>query len=105
MFRISNTDLDGTPSSYINVSVTFEAFIESIQYNVALGIIGAIRGTCRKIHFEEAGPWVSATEAGTWNYVAFTKLLKKQYSKYGIIPKIDRPYSKTNVNSILHFKV
>ena len=56
MSRISNTDLDGTPSSYINVSVTFEAFIESIQYNVALGIIGAIRGTCRKMHFEEAGP-------------------------------------------------
>ena len=45
--------------------VSFQQKAESIQYNTALGITGAICGTSKEKPFEELGLRVSATQAVT----------------------------------------
>ena len=45
--------------------VSFQQKAESIQYNAALGITGAICGTSKEKPFEELGLRVSATQAVT----------------------------------------
>ena len=85
----------------------FQQIVESIHYNAALAITGAIRGTSKKKIFEELG--LKSLQHRWWyrTLCCFYKILKEQSPKYlfNIIPNLTRPYSTRNTNNIPHFKV
>ena len=88
-------------------NVSFQKGIESIQYNAAVCITGAIRETSKEKLFEELG--LESLQHRPWyrKLCCFYKILKDQSPKYlfNIIPKLNRPYSTKNANNIPHFKV
>ena len=88
-------------------NASFQQKVESIQYNAAVAITGAIRGTSKEILFEKLG--LESLQNRRWyrKLCCFYKVLKGQSPKYifNIIPKLNRPYSTRNANSIPHFKV
>ena len=87
--------------------VSFQQKVESIQYNAAVAITGAIRGTSKEKLFEELG--LESLQHRRWyrKLCCFYKILKDQSPKYlfNIIPKLNRPYPTRNANNIPHFKV
>ena len=88
-------------------NVSFQQKVEIIQYNAAVTITGAIRGTSKEKLFEELG--LESLQHRRWyrKLCCFYKILKDQSPKYlfNIIPKLNRPYSTRNANNIPHFKV
>ena len=88
-------------------NVSFQQKVESIQYNAAVAITGAIRGTYKEKLFEELG--LESLQHSRWyrKLCCFYKILKDQSPKYlfNIIPKLNRPYPTRNANNIPHFKV
>ena len=88
-------------------NVSFQQKVESIQYNAAVAITGAIRGTSKEKLFEELG--LESLQHSRWyrKLCCFYKILKDQSPKYlfNIIPKLNRPYPTRNANNIPHFKV
>ena len=88
-------------------NVSFQQKVESIQYNAAVAITGAIRGTSKEKLFEELG--LESLQHRRWyrKLCCFYKILKDQSPKYlfNIIPMLNRPYSTRNANSIPRFKV
>ena len=88
-------------------NASFQQKVESIQYNAAVAITGAIRGTSKEILFEKLG--LESLQNRQWyrKLCCFYKVLKGQSPKYifNIIPKLNRPYSTKNANNIPHFKV
>ena len=87
--------------------MSFQQKVESIQYNAAVAITGAIRGTSKEKIFEELG--LESLQHRRWyrKLCCFYKILKDQSPKYlfNIIPMLNRPYSTRNANSIPRFKV
>ena len=87
--------------------MSFQQKVESIQYNAAVAITGAIRGTSKEKIFEELG--LESLQHRRWyrKLCCFYKILKDQSPKYlfNIIPKLNRPYPTRNANNIPHFKV
>ena len=88
-------------------NVSFQQKVESIQYNAAVAITGAIRRTSKEKLFEELG--LQSLQHRRWyrNLCCFYKILKEHYRKYifNIIPKWNSSYSTRNANNIPHFKV
>ena len=88
-------------------NVSFQQKVESIQYNAAVAIAGAIRETSKEKLFEELG--LESLQHRQWyrKLCCFYKILKDQSPKYifNITPKLTRPYSTRNANNIPHFKV
>ena len=88
-------------------NVSFQQKVEIIQYNAALAITGAIRGTSNKKLFEELG--LESLQHRRWyrKLCCFYKILKYQSPKhlFNIIPKLNRAYPTRNANNIPHFKV
>ena len=88
-------------------NVSFQQKVEIIQYNAAVTITGAIRGTSKEKLFEELG--LESLQHRRWyrKLCCFYKILKDQSPKYlfNIIPKLNRPYPTRNANNIPHFKV
>ena len=88
-------------------NASFQQKVESIQYNAAVAITGAIRGTYKEKLFEELG--LESLQHSRWyrKLCCFYKILKDQSPKYlfNIIPKLNRPYPTRNANNIPHFKV
>ena len=70
-------------------NVSFQQKVESIQYNAAVAITGAIRRTSKEKLFEELG--LQSLQHRRWyrNLCCFYKILKEHYRKYifNIIPK------------------
>ena len=85
---------------YQAYNASFQQKVESIQYNAALAITEAIRGTSIEKIFEEQGSEYR-------NPCGFYKILKGQCPMciFNIIPKLTKPYSTRNANNIPHFKV
>ena len=73
----------------------FKKQVKSIQYNAALAITGAIRGTSKE-KLEELG--LESLKHRRWykKLYCFYTILKDQSPKhlFNIIPKLTRPYSK-----------
>ena len=88
-------------------NVSFQEKVESIQYNAAGAITGALCGTSKEKIFEELG--LESLEHRRWHrkFCCFYKILKDQSPKYlfNISPKLNRPYPTRNTNNIPHFKV
>ena len=88
-------------------NVSFQQKVESIQYNAAVAITGAIRGTYKEKRFEELG--LESLQHSRWyrKLCCFYKILKDQSPKYlfNIIPKLNRPYSTRNANNVLIFLI
>ena len=74
-------------------NVSFQQRVESIQYNAALAITGAIRVTSKEKLFNEPG--LESLQHRRWyrKLCCFYKILKDQSPKYlfNIIPKLTRP--------------
>ena len=87
--------------------MSFQQKVESIQYNAAVAITRAIRGTSKEKLFEELR--LESLQHRRWyrKLCCFYKILKDQSPKYlfNIIPKLNRPYPPSNVNNVPHFKV
>ena len=98
---------DGDTNHDQEYNASFQQKVESIQYNAAVAITGAIRGTSKEILFEKLG--LESLQNRQWyrKLCCFYKVLKGQSPKYifNIIPKLNRPYSTKNANNIPHFKV
>ena len=85
----------------------FHQKIESVQYNSALAVTGAIRGTSKKKIYHELG--LESLEKRRWyrKLCCFYKILRSQSPQYlfNIIPTSVRPYNTRNANNIPQFKV
>ena len=81
---------------------SFHQKLESIQYNAALAITGAIRGTSREKLYQELG--LESLQKRRWyrRLCYFLKKLKGQSPDYlsKILPNIRRAYNTTNVDYI-----
>ena len=88
-------------------NASFQQKVESIQYNAALTITGAISGTSREKLFKELG--LESLQHSRWyrKLCCFYKIFKNQSPKYlfHIILTLTRTYSTRHANSIPHFKV
>ena len=88
-------------------TASFHQKIESVQYNSALAITGAIRGTSKEKLYDEL-VW-KPLEKRSWyrKLYCFFKILKNQSSKYvfNIIPISVRPCNTRNANNIPQFKI
>ena len=86
---------------------SFQQKVKSIQYNTALAITRAIRGTSREKLFEKPG--LDSLQRRRWyrKLCCFYKISKDESPKYifNIIPNLTRPYSTKNANNVPHFKV
>ena len=80
----------------------FQKKLESIQYNAALAITGAIRGTSREKIYSELG--LESLQDRRWyrKLCVFDKILNNMSLKYlsDIIPSTTRRYSSGNANNI-----
>ena len=85
----------------------FQQKVESIQYDAALAIIGAIRGTSKEKIFEELG--LESLQHRWWyrKLCCFCKIFKDQSPKYlfNTINILNIPYSTRNTNNTPQFKV
>ena len=81
---------------------SFHQKLESIQYNAALAITGAIRGTSREKLYQELG--LESLQKRRWyrKLCYFFKILKGQSPDYlsKILPSIRRAYNTRNVDYI-----
>ena len=88
-------------------TASFHLKIEFVQYNSALAITGAIRGTSIEKLYHELG--LESLEKRRWyrKLCCFYKIFRNQSPEYllNIIPTSVRPYNTTNVNNIPQFKV
>ena len=80
--------------------------MESVQYNAALAITGAIRGSSREKFYQELG--LESLKSSRWyqKFYSFFKLKKKHPSYlFDIIPKVLSTRTTSNHNSIPSFNV
>ena len=88
-------------------TASFHQKIESVQYNSALAITGAIRGTSKEKLYHELG--LESLEKRRWyrKLCCFYKIFRSQSPQYlfNIIPTSVRPYNTRNANNIPQFKV
>ena len=88
-------------------TASFHQKIESVQYNSALAITGAIRGTSKEKLYHELG--LETLEKRRWyrKLCCFFKIFRNQSPEYlfNIIPTSVRPYNTRNANNIPQFKV
>ena len=88
-------------------AASFHRKIESVQYNSALAITGAIRGTSKEKLYHELG--LESFEKRRWHrkLCCFYKIFRNQYPEYlfNIIPTSVRPCNTRNANNIPQFKV
>ena len=86
---------------------SFHQKIESLQYNAALAITGAIRGTSREKIYQELG--LEPLQQRRWyrKLCLFFKVYKNQCPKYlfDIIPRSNCPYRTRNALNIPHINV
>ena len=84
--------------SMINRTMSFQQKVESIKYNAAVAITGALRGISKEKLFEVLG--LESLQHRRWygKLCCFYKILKGQCPKYlfNIIPKSDSPYPTRN---------
>ena len=80
----------------------FHQKLESIQYNAALAITGAVRGTSRETLYQEVV--LESLQKRRWyrKLCYFLKIFKGQSSDYlsKILPSIKRAYNTRNVDNI-----
>ena len=92
---------------YDQAYISFHQKLESIQYNSALAITGAIRGTSTEKLYNELG--LETLEKRRWyrKLCCFYKVYKSHSPKYlfNIIPVTMSRYNKRNINNIPQFKV
>ena len=92
---------------YDQAYVSFHQKLESIQYNSALAITGAIRGTSTEKLYNELG--LETLEKRRWyrKLCCFYKVYKSHSPKYlfNIIPVTVSRYNTRNTNNIPQFKV
>ena len=85
----------------------FHQKIESVQYNSALAITGAIRGTSKKKLYHELS--LETLEKRRWyrKLCCFFKKFRDQSPEYlfNSIPTSVRPYNTRNSNNIPQFKI
>ena len=88
-------------------TASFHQKIESVQYNSALAITGAIRGTSKEKLYHELG--LESLEKRRWcrKLFCFYKIFRSQSPQYifNIIPTFVRPYNTRNANNVPQFKV
>ena len=88
-------------------TASFHQKIESVQYNSALAITGAIRGTSKEKLYHELG--LETLEKRRWyrKLCCFFKIFRNQSPEYlfNIIPTSVRPYNTRNANNIPQYKV
>ena len=88
-------------------TASFHQKIESVQYNSALAITGAIRGTSKEKLYHELG--LETLEKRRWyrKLCCFFKIFRNQSPEclFSIIPTSVRPYNTINANNIPQFKV
>ena len=88
-------------------NVSFHQKLESIQYNSALAITGAIRGTSTEKLYNELG--LETLEKKRWyrKLCCFYKVYKSHSPKYifNFIPVTMSTYNTRNTNNIPQFKV
>ena len=88
-------------------SAAFHLKIESVQYNSALAITVAVRGTSKEQLYQELG--FKTFEKRRWyrKQCYFFKVFRNQSPKYlfNVIPTSVRPCNTGNANNIPHFKV
>ena len=86
---------------------SFHQKIESLQYNAALAITGAIRGTSREKIYQELD--LESLQQRRWygKLCLFFKIYKNQCPKYffDIIPELTCPYRTRNAQNIPHINV
>ena len=86
---------------------SFHQKIESVLYNSALAITGAVRGTSKEKFYQELG--LETLEKRRWyrKLCCFFAIFRNQSPKYlfNIIPTSVRPYNTRNANNIPQFKV
>ena len=86
---------------------SFHQKIESLQYNAALAITGAIRGTSREKIYQELG--LESLQQRRWyrNLCLFFKIYKNQCPKnlFDIIPQSNCQYRTRNAQNIPHINV
>ena len=84
--------------SMIKRTMSFQQKVESIKYNAAVAITGALRGISKEKLFEVLG--LESLQHRRWygKLCCFYKILKGQCPKYlfNIIPKLDGPYPTRN---------
>ena len=88
-------------------TASFHQKIESAQYNSALAITGAIRGTSKEKLYQELG-LETLKERRCYRILrCFFKIFRNQSAKYlfNIIPTSMRPCITRNANNIPQFKV
>ena len=85
---------------------SFHQKLESVQYNAALAITGAIRGSSREKLYQELG--LESLKQRRWyrKLCCFYKILKTQSPHYlfSFIPNLSRSYSTRNANNIPQFR-
>ena len=86
---------------------SFHQKIESLQYNAALAIRGAIRGTSREKIYQELGLELFQQRRWYRKLCLFFKVYKNQCPKYlfDIIPQSNCPYRTRNALNIPHINV
>ena len=88
-------------------NVSFHQKLKSIQYNSALAITGAIRGTSAERLYNELG--LETLEKRRWyrKLCCFYKVYKSHYRKYlfNIIPVTVSRHNTRNTNNIPQFKI
>ena len=88
-------------------TASFHQKIESVQYNLALAITGAIRGTSKEKLYQELG--LGTLEKRRWyrKLCCFFKIFRNQSPKYllNTIPTSPRPYNARIATNIPQFKV
>ena len=88
-------------------TASFHQKIESVEYNSALAITGAIRGTSKEKLYNELGLESLEKRRRYRKLCCFYKIFRNQSPEYlfNIIPTSVRPYNTRNANNILQFKV
>ena len=88
-------------------NVSFHQKIESIQYNAALAITGAIRGTSREKLYHELGFESLVSRRWYRKLCCFYKVFKTQSPRYlfEVIPTTKRAYITRNNDQLPHFNV
>ena len=90
-----------------HIQLYFKKKIEAVQYDSALAITDAIRGTSKEKIYHELG--LESLEKRRWyrKLCCFYKIFRGQSPQYlfNIIPTYVRPYNTRNTNNIPQFKV
>ena len=86
---------------------TFHQKMESVQYNAALAVTGAIRGSSREKLYQELG--LESLHQWRWyrKLCYFLKLIKNKFPKYlfNNIPTVRSTYRSRNFDNIPQFNV